>query len=596
MSKECNRVKSVNPTIRQSDNAARQQMNIVIVGHVDHGKSTIIGRLLHDTGSLPDGKLERVKETCARTSKPFEYAFLLDALKDEQAQGITIDAARVFFKTKARDYLILDAPGHIEFLKNMVTGASHAEAALLVIDAHEGVKENSRRHGYMLAMLGIKQIAVVVNKMDLVGYRQDVFDAIVTEYKTFLQDINVVPHSFIPVSGIKGDNIAHSTDVMLWYDGMTVLEVLDAFKKEAMREALPFRMPVQDVYKFTTSGDDRRIVAGTVLSGQLGVGDEIVFYPSGKRSVVARIEGFNMPAQKSVTAGQAVGFTLAEQIYITRGEVATCGNEKYPETTSRMRVNLFWMNKKSLVQGKEYKMKVGTAHVPMFIEQIKHVMDASTLHVAEKRRVERHDVAECIVLLKKAISFDIFDGFADTNRFVIVDEYEIVGGGLIREALPDTNEIMREKVQRRNYKWITSSITKEEREARYGHSAQMIIVTGFKEAPRKEVARKVERTLFDLGKNVYLLGMGSVVYGVDSDLADAEGHARIEDREEHIRRLAEITNIMLKAGIIVVVSAVDVSAEEIAIIQSCVDNYTVRVWTVENDTESIVANILKSCR
>ncbi|RMG21188.1 MAG: GTP-binding protein, partial [Methanobacteriota archaeon] len=260
----------------------REQMNIVIAGHVDHGKSTIIGRLLADTNSLPEGKLEQVQEMCRRTSRPFEYAFLLDALKDEQSQGITIDSARIFFKTKKRHYLIIDAPGHIEFLKNMVTGASHAEAALLVIDANEGVQENSRRHGYMISMLGIKQIVVLVNKMDLVKYDQKRFEDIKKEYTAFLKEIKVDPKTFIPVSGREGDNIASNSPKMPWYTGDTVLSILDSFEKEKQPIDRPFRMPVQDVYKFTKGGDDRRIVAGTVESGRLRVGDEVVFYPSGK--------------------------------------------------------------------------------------------------------------------------------------------------------------------------------------------------------------------------------------------------------------------------------------------------------------------------
>jgi bifunctional enzyme CysN/CysC len=265
-----------------------ESMNIVIAGHVDHGKSTVIGRLLADTNSLPDGKLEQVRENCRRNSKPFEYAFLLDALKDEQSQGITIDSARVFFKTEKRHYIIIDAPGHIEFLKNMVTGASHAEAALLVIDAAEGVQENSRRHGYMISMLGIRQIVVLVNKMDLVDYKQEVFDAIVAEYTEFLDGIDVKAKSFIPVSGMEGDAVAALTDKMPWYSGQTTLQSLDNFKKEAPPVNMPFRMPVQDVYKFTKAGDQRRIIAGTVDTGSVTGGDEVIFYPSGKRSTVRR--------------------------------------------------------------------------------------------------------------------------------------------------------------------------------------------------------------------------------------------------------------------------------------------------------------------
>jgi len=204
-------------------------MNIVIAGHVDHGKSTVTGRLLADTNSLPQGKLEEVKERCARNAKVFEYAFLIDALKDEQSQGITIDTARVFFKTKKRDYIILDAPGHIEFLKNMVTGASRAEAALLIIDAQEGIKENSRRHGYILSMLGIKQLSVVVNKMDLVSYNENIFERIVKDYSHFLSDININPLCFIPVSGIKGTNISKNNKDLAWYKGGTLVDVLDGF-------------------------------------------------------------------------------------------------------------------------------------------------------------------------------------------------------------------------------------------------------------------------------------------------------------------------------------------------------------------------------
>src|SRR5277367_6270085 len=232
----------------------REQMNVVIVGHVDHGKSTLVGRLLADTGSLPEGKLEAVKAQCKRNAKPFEYAFLLDALKDEQAQGITIDTARSFFKSSKRDYIIIDAPGHIEFLKNMVSGAARAEAALLVIDAHEGIKENSKRHGYMMRFLGIKNIAVCVNKMDLVHYDQKIFEKIKTDYTKFLMEIDLTPRSFIPIAAFHGDNMISPSQNTPWYKGGSVLNVLDSFEKAAPLDRQAFRMPVQDIYKFTEEG------------------------------------------------------------------------------------------------------------------------------------------------------------------------------------------------------------------------------------------------------------------------------------------------------------------------------------------------------
>ena len=281
----------------------RQQMNIVVVGHVDHGKSTVIGRLLADTGSLPEGKLEQVKATCERHSKPFEYAFMLDALKDEQTQGITIDSARCFFKSDKRDYIIIDAPGHIEFLKNMISGAARAEAAVLVIDANEGIQENSRRHGYMVSMLGIRQVIVCVNKMDLVGYSEQVYNNIVTQFTRFLSKVNIVPKTFIPISAREGDNMVEVSDRMPWYAGSSLLETIDAFEKEKPDIDKPFRFPVQDIYKFTAHGDDRRIIAGRVQSGTVNAGDKVIFLPSGKKSTIASIEGFNIKPKPKLCAG-----------------------------------------------------------------------------------------------------------------------------------------------------------------------------------------------------------------------------------------------------------------------------------------------------
>ena len=304
-------------------------MNIVIVGHVDHGKSTVIGRLFADTNSLPDGKLESIKEYCKKNSKPFEYAFLLDTLKDEQSQGITIDTARSFLKTKKRDYIIIDAPGHIEFLKNMVTGASRAEAALLVIDAKEGIKENSKRHGHIVSMLGVNQVVVLVNKMDLVDYDERVFQNIRNEFTEFLWKINIKPVIFIPISAFCGDNVAEKSYRVSWYNGPTVLEQLDGFANKKETRELPLRMPVQDIYKFTAQGDDRRIVAGTILSGSIRVGDEVVFLPSQKRSVIDSIESFHTVPKDIAYADEAIGVTLQTQIYIRPGELMVKANEKH---------------------------------------------------------------------------------------------------------------------------------------------------------------------------------------------------------------------------------------------------------------------------
>lgn len=567
----------------------KQQMNIVIAGHVDHGKSTIIGRLLADTNSLPDGKLEQVKAMCELNSKPFEYAFLLDALKDEQSQGITIDSARVFFKTSLRDYIIIDAPGHIEFLKNMVSGAARAEAALLVIDADEGVQENSRRHGYMLSMLGIKQLAVLVNKMDLVNYSEDRFNSIVDEYTQFLKDIEVEPNCFIPVSGMEGDAIAALTDNVSWYNGKTVLQVLDEFNKEKLPINKPFRMSVQDVYKFTKSGDNRRIVAGTVDSGTISVGDEVIFYPSGKKSKVKSIETFNAPVPDKVEAGNAIGFTLEEQIYITRGELAVRGNEPKPLVGKKIKVNLFWLGRNPLIKKKEYFLKLGTAKIGVKLDSVNRVINASDLNAQiERDRIDRHDVAECVFVLNRAIAFDKMEDNATTSRFVIVDEYEIAGGGIIREVLEDKFSWVRDKVILRNYKWEKSIISPEERAEKYNQKSTLILITGTKNAGKKEVAKTLEAKLFADGKVVYFLGIGNVLYGVDADIKGKNG----ANKEEHLRRLAEVAHILMDAGVILLVTAREFAQDDLEILKTTINPDKIEtVWVGEDVTTDLVYDL-----
>ncbi|RCW86898.1 bifunctional enzyme CysN/CysC [Halanaerobium sp. DL-01] len=566
-------------------NKEEQDLKLVIAGHVDHGKSTIIGRMLADTDSLPEGKLEQVKETCRKNSKPFEYAFLLDALKDEQAQGITIDSARVFFQTDFRQYIILDAPGHIEFLKNMVTGASRAEAALLVIDAEEGVQENSRRHGYMLSMLGIKQIAVIVNKMDLVDYDEERYNKIVDEYTDFLDQIGIEPMDFIPVSGMMGDNVAELSDNMDWYKGKTVLKLLDKFENEELPHNKPFRMPVQDVYKFTKGGDKRRIVAGTVASGELNVGDEVVFYPSGKRSRVKTIEVFNEDKKHKIKVGKAAGFTLEEQIYITRGEVAVREDEIEPKSSARIKANLFWLGKEPLTKDKVYELKLGTARAKARLEKINRVIDASNLaQDEEKEKIERHDVAEVIFKLEKAIAFDRAGEIEETSRFVIVDDFEIAGGGIVSDALEDEQSWLREKVIRRNYKWEQSIISREERAEKYNQKSTLILITGEEDVGKKPTAKALEKRLFDDGKIVYFMGIGNLLYGVDADIKNGTDN----HKEEHLRRLAEVSHLMLDAGAILIVTAVELTQSDLEIIKTTVNPQQIEtVWLGENVTTDI---------
>jgi len=556
-------------------------LNLVIAGHVDHGKSTIVGRLLADTHSLPDGKLEAVKLYCQQNSKPFEYAFLLDALKDEQSQGITIDAARAFFKTEKRKYLLIDAPGHIEFLKNMITGASWAEAALLVIDANEGIMENSRRHGFMLSFLGIRQIAVLVNKMDLIGFDRAVFDHIVDEYSAFLNQVGVKAAGFIPVSGMEGDNIANRSTSMPWYNGPTVLEQLDRFESREGTGEKPFRFLVQDVYKFTNNGDSRRIVAGSVESGSLRVGQDVVFYPTAKKSTIKSIEAFqsngNVNQLMELESGSSAGFTLTEQIYIQRGEMAGYIDEKKPIASSRMRVSLFWLSREPLVTDKKYLFKLGTSKTEMEVESILRVFDASTLESKPGEMVQRNDVADCILKLDKLIAFDLSSELPETGRFVIVDNYEISGGGVILEGFEEEENWITEKAQTRNIRWEKSEIALEQRAERYNQKPCLIMITGApSDSYRKQLAKQLEKRLFGDGKFTYYIGTANLLYGIDADMP-RDGK---EVHTEQFRRLAEVANLMLDAGIILIVSARDVSDLDLQILRSNLMDRADRIITV----------------
>ena len=549
----------------------REQMNIVIVGHVDHGKSTVVGRLFADTGSLPEGKLEAVRKECQRTGKPFEWAFLMDALSDEQDQGITIDTARAFFKTRKRDYIIIDAPGHIEFLKNMISGAARAEAAALVIDAKEGVRENSRRHGYILSMLGIKNYVVVVNKMDLVDRNETHFRAIEKEYRAFLSEIGAVsPKHFIPVSAVNGENLANRSDNMAWYKGPTLLEALDEFQKAPSKVDRPLRMPVQAVYKFASQGDDRRIISGRIESGKVKVGDRVTFLPSNKSTTVKSIEAFNAAERKEIEAGWSTGLTLTEEIYITRGELMS--HEATPPLVStRFRANMIWLGKKPFSAGRDYKLKIHTQSQPVRIHRINKVIDASEAgSVLKKDSVGRHDVADLILEVRQPIAFDTIAEGESTGRFVIVDGYDIAGGGIITSAEKDDQEEFRAEARMRDFNWIRGAIGREARARRSGHQPALVMFVGKAGVGKNNYARAVEKSLFDKGLSAYLLDGTNVLLGVDADLIYVES-----TQQELVRRFAEVAHILLDAGHLVVSTTNAIGLADIAAVQALIPDFPV---------------------
>ncbi len=521
-------------------------LRLVIVGHVDHGKSTLVGRLLSDTGSLPEGKLDFIRNICKQQGKDFEFAFLLDALQEEQEQGITIDTSQIFFSTAKRKYVIIDAPGHKEFLKNMVTGAADAEAALLLIDANEGVQEQSRRHGYILKLLGLTQVAVVINKMDLVGYDEKVYTNIKSEYTGFLDSLGIEAKEFIPVSAKLGVNIATLKDEMPWYKGTTVLNMLDQFEKRPLQDHLPFRFPVQDVYKF----DERRIIAGRVESGKVKAGDRVTFSPSHKQAVINSIEAWGVPEKPtSATSSESIGFTLDEQIFVERGDVCTL-MDQLPIVSTTFDANVFWMGKRHLEKGRKFVIKLNTQEVECEVLEFKKAIDASTLEtLTGQNYIAKNDVAELTLKTRNPVAFDLFGSIATTGRFVLVDGYDVCGGGIITTYTPLTKtDKLRDEVRTRDFNWVKSKIIPEERAYRNGHRAALILITGDPGTGKGPLARTLEHSLFQNNFQSYLLDRRNVNLGVGADLNDPQSNSE----SESARRLGEVAKLFLDAGHVVI--------------------------------------------
>ncbi len=529
------------------DAPTRELMRIVIVGHVDHGKSTLVGRLFHDTGALPEGKLEAIEEMCRRRGMPFEFAFLMDAMQAERDQGITIDTAQIWFRTAARDYTIIDAPGHTEFLKNMVTGAAQADAALLIIDAAEGVREQSRRHGYLLHLLGVRQVAVAVNKMDLVDYEREQFELIEEEFRHYLAGLGVEPTAFVPVSARQGDNIAGRVDQagrnnMEWYEGPTVVEALDQFRTPPAPTHQPLRMFVQDVYKF----DQRRIIAGRVEAGRLRVGDKVVFSPSNKSSTVASIERWpdSAPAPESVFAGQSVGVTLTEQLFVERGEVLS-HDINPPLESDVFRARVFWLGREPMTVGKSYTLKIGAMEAPCQIQTIEGVVDTADLTHTAAQRLERNQVGEVVVRAKRLVALDEYADHPRTGRFVLVDGYDIAGGGVASlDGYADQRDVQTQRAA--NLYRVDVAVGREDRERRNGHKGGVIWLTGLSGAGKSTIAVALEKALFERGYNTFVLDGDNVRYGLNANLGFSP-----EDRAENIRRVGEVASLFAQGGTIV---------------------------------------------
>lgn len=514
---------------------------IVIVGHVDHGKSTLVGRLLHDTDSLPTGKLEQLKAVSEKRGLEFEWSFLLDALQVERDQGITVDTTQIWFTTQQRRYVIIDAPGHKEFLKNMVTGAAQADAAILVVDAAQGLAEQTRRHAYLLHLLGIRQVAVAVNKIDLIGHDPARFKAVADAVRNYLVGIGIEPQAIVPLSARDGDNIATRSASAAWYQGPTLIGALDGFAPRSLPVEQPLRLPVQDLYRY----GDRRIVVGRIESGRLKVGDRIRFAPLGREATVATLEQWDgnlqRPARTVAEAGESVAFTLDEDVFVERGALASTPEHR-PLDANRFTVRLFWLDKQPMRKGDRLTLKIGTAERDAEVESIVESLDVETLDAASAQQIDRNGVARVVLRVRPPLALDLYETLPRTGRGVLIRGPQIVGGLVIESAATRVST---------DITAVDSSVTVQERIDMNGHRGGVIWMTGLSGAGKSTIAMATQRLLFSRGRHVAVLDGDNLRHGLNRDLGFTDA-----DRLENLRRLAEVAKLMAVNGALVLVSAI----------------------------------------
>jgi bifunctional enzyme CysN/CysC len=514
-------------------------LQLVVVGHVDHGKSTLIGRLLHELGVLPTGKADELRAVSERRGVAIEWSFALDAFQAERDQGVTIDTTRVWLRLPERDIVVIDAPGHHEFLANMVSGAAGAEAAVLVVDASEGMQEQTRRHAYLLRLLGLEQIAVVVNKLDLVEFSETRFRELEGAARHFLTELGLTPRLVLPISARHGDNLTVASAKMPWYRGPTLIEALQAFEARASREAQPLRLPIQDVYR----QDDRRILAGRIESGRLAVGDTLLFSPSNKLARIKSIEAWNAPQPAHAVAGQSVGITLDRPLFVERGEIAS-HQEDAPRLTNVLHATLFWLSSTPLTAGQQLRLDLATAEAPVTVETVERVIDTDSLAPGPADLVQRDQVAEVVLRSRALLALDEHTHLPCTGRFVLRANGETVAGGLasLRDH-PDQRHAV--GLQPENLTPVDHKVTRASRAERFGHRGGVLWFTGLSGAGKSTLAMAVEQHLFRRGYAVYVLDGDNVRSGLNANLGFAP-----EDRVENIRRVGEVAALFADAGIL----------------------------------------------
>jgi len=514
-------------------------LRFLTCGSVDDGKSTLIGRLLYDSKMIFEDQLAALEADSKRLGTQggeIDFALLVDGLAAEREQGITIDVAYRFFSTDKRKFIVADTPGHEQYTRNMVTGASTADAAVILIDARKGVLTQTRRHSYLVKLLGIRHVVLAINKMDLVDWSREVFDAIVGEYRDFARQIGLDAFTAIPMSALKGDNITEPSAKTPWYEGPPLMRWLEEAPVEDDLREKPFRMPVQWVNRPNL---DFRGFSGLIASGVVRPGDKIKALPSGRESTVERIVTFRGDLDEAV-AGQSVTLTLADEIDVSRGDVlATSDNP--PAVADQFEATVVWFDDEALLPGRSYLMKIGARTLAAQVTEPKYKVNVNTLEHLAAKRLDLNEIGVVNISTDAPIAFDAYAENKDLGGFILIDRISnrTVGAGLLHFALRRSQ----------NIHWQALDVHKPARAAQKGQSPKVLWFTGLSGAGKSTIANLVEKKLFADGRHTYLLDGDNVRHGLNKDLGFTD-----EDRVENIRRVAEVAKLMADAGLIVLVS------------------------------------------
>ena len=514
-------------------------LRFITCGSVDDGKSTLIGRLLYDSKRLFDDQLAALSADSKRhgtRGDEIDYALLLDGLAAEREQGITIDVAYRYFDTERRKFIVADCPGHEQYTRNMATGASTADLAVVLVDARKGLLTQTRRHSYIVSLLGIRHVVLAVNKMDLVEYDQAVFDPIVAGYQALAAQLGIAQVTCIPLSALNGDNLSQRSEAMSWYRGPSLLEHLETVELSAQNTSGGLRLPVQWVSR---PHQNFRGFAGTIAAGIARAGDEVVALPSGRRSRVAQVFVADQEVA-SATAGQAVTLTLADEIDISRGDVIAAASDP-PQVADQFAAHLLWMDDAALLPGRPYWLKIGSRTVAATVSEIKHRIDVNTQEHLAAKRLELNEVAYVNLSLDEPIVFAPYVENRALGGFILIDRHSnhTVAAGTVDFALRRAG----------NVHWQHLEVDKAARARIKGQQPRVLWFTGLSGAGKSTIANLVDKRLHALGYHTFLLDGDNVRHGLNRDLGFTD-----EDRVENIRRVAEVARLMTEAGLIVLVS------------------------------------------